>query len=83
MWLLHVFHLDVVYVAMAIHVCCKCMFQMFQLFQTYVASVLSVHMDVVCDSCGCCICCNGHTRILQVYVSNVSVVLNVCCKCFI
>ena len=30
---------DVVHVAMAIHVCFKCMFQMFYLFQTYVASV--------------------------------------------
>jgi hypothetical protein len=30
----------VVYVAMDLHVCCKCMFQMFQLFQTYVASLL-------------------------------------------
>jgi hypothetical protein len=37
--MLHVFHFDIVYVAMTIHVCCKCMFQMFQLFQTYVASV--------------------------------------------
>jgi len=39
----------------------------------YVASVLS----------GCCICCTGYTRMLQVYVSNVSAVSNVCCKCFI
>jgi hypothetical protein len=41
-------------------------FQMFRLFQTYVASVLS----------GCCICCNRHTCMLQVYVSNISVVSN-------
>jgi hypothetical protein len=27
------FHMDVAYVAIAIHVCCKCMFQMFHLFQ--------------------------------------------------
>jgi hypothetical protein len=59
----------IAYVAMAIHICCKCRFQMFQLFQTYVASVLS----------GCCICCNDYTRMLQVYVSTV---LNLCCKCF-
>jgi hypothetical protein len=63
------FHLDVAYVALTIHVCCKCMFQMFHLFRTYVASVLSVSF----------ICCNGHTRILQMYVSSV---LNICCKCF-
>jgi hypothetical protein len=35
---------DVAHVAMAIHVCFKCMFQMFYMFQTYVASV----------SFGCC-----------------------------
>jgi hypothetical protein len=29
---LQVFYLDVAYVAVAIHVCYKCMFQMFQLF---------------------------------------------------
>jgi hypothetical protein len=57
----------VAYVAMTIHVCCKCM------FQKYVASVLLSR---------CCICCTGYTRILQVYVSNVVVVSNVCCRCF-
>ena len=66
------FHLDAAYVAEAIPVCCKCMFQMFHLFQTYIASVLS----------RCCIYCNGYTRMLQVYVSNVSALSNVCCKCF-
>jgi hypothetical protein len=55
---------------------------------TYVASVC-----FKCFSCfkhmlqvflsGCCICCDGYTRILQVYVLNVSFVLDVCCsKCF-
>jgi hypothetical protein len=58
------------YVALAIHICCKCMFY---LFHTYVASVLSI----------CFICCNEYTRMLQVYVSNVLSVSNVCCKCFI
>jgi hypothetical protein len=61
---------DVAYVAMAIHVCYKCIFQMFQLFQTYVASV--------CSKCFSCF-----RRMLQVYVLNVSVVSDVCCKCFI
>ena len=65
---------DVAHVAMAIHVCCKCMFQMFHLFQTYVASVLS----------GCCICCSRYILMLQVYIFNVSPVSDVCCsKCFI
>ena len=30
--MLHLFHLDVAYVVVAIHVCCKCMFQIFHLF---------------------------------------------------
>ena len=59
---------------MVIHICYKCMFQMFHLFQTYVASVLS----------GCCICCSRYTLMLQVYISNVSPVSDVCrSKCFI
>ena len=67
------FYLDVAYVALAIHVYYKCMFQIFQLFQTYVASVLS----------GCCICCSAHTHMLQAYVINVVSVSDVCCsKCF-
>jgi hypothetical protein len=70
-----IFHLDVAcvssgccksrsrvaYVAMAINVCCKCMFQIFQLFQTYVASVLSRYY----------ICCGSYTHMLQAYVPNV------------
>ena len=53
--MLQVFYLYVSYVAMTIHVCCKCMFQMFLLIQTYVVSVL----------CGCCICCSSYTHMLQ------------------
>jgi hypothetical protein len=34
---------DVAYIAMAIHVCCQCVFQMFHLFRTYVAGV---YLDV-------------------------------------
>jgi hypothetical protein len=59
----------VAYVAMAMHVCCKYMFQVFQLFQTYVASVSS----------GCCICCSGYTCMLQVCFPNISTVLPRCC----
>jgi hypothetical protein len=62
---LTVFYLDVAYVALVVHVCCKYMFQMFHLFQTYVVCVLYV----------CFICCNGCTRMLQVYVLSFS---NVC-----
>jgi hypothetical protein len=55
---MQVFYLDVAYVALVIHVCCKYMFQMFWLFQ-YVASALY----------RCCICSSNHTHMLQVYVS--------------
>jgi hypothetical protein len=65
------FYLDVVYVALAIHVCCKCMFQIFQLFS---------NVRCKCVLSGCCICCTGYTRMLQVYVSNVSAVSKVCCN---
>jgi hypothetical protein len=67
----------IAYVAMAIHLCCKYMFQMFQLFQTYVVSVLSI----------CCICCSGYTHMLQVCFLNVlclsecCMFLSVCCIC--
>jgi len=68
--MLQVFYLDVAYVAMAIHVCWKCMFQMFQLFKRmlqmfYLYVALAIH--VYC----------------KVYVSNVSAISNVCCKYFI
>jgi hypothetical protein len=75
----YMFHLDVACVSSRCCICCidyicmlQCMFQIFHLFQTYVASVLSV----------CFICCNGYIRMLKVYVSNVSSISDVCCKCF-
>jgi hypothetical protein len=40
--MLQVFYLDVAYVLVAIHICCKPMFQMFHLFQTYFAAMLHV-----------------------------------------
>jgi hypothetical protein len=39
---MQMFYLDVAYVAVAIHICCKRMLQTFHLFQTYVAEVLHV-----------------------------------------
>jgi hypothetical protein len=39
---LHVFHLNVVYGALSIHICCKYIFQMFHLFQMYVTESLSL-----------------------------------------
>jgi hypothetical protein len=68
----------VVYIAIVIHLCCKCMFEIFQLFYMYVASILS----------GCCICFGDYTNMLQEYVLNVSSVSDIycskclCCKCF-
>jgi hypothetical protein len=88
--MLQVFHVDVAkvdrdtaYVAMAIHVRCKHLFQMFYLFfQTYVANVFIwmlhiFHTYVASVLSGCCTCfCNGF---LGVFVS----VLGACFKCFI
>jgi hypothetical protein len=64
--MLQVFYLDIAYVVVAIHVCCKFMFQMFHLFETYVASVSS----------GCYIC---FKHILQASIPNVSYVSDICC----
>jgi hypothetical protein len=88
---------DVAHVAMAIHICFKCMFQMFYPFQTYSASV----------SFGCCKTRSGFLyiyasvlgvfiRMLQVFYLDVcngytcfhvfsqcfASVSDVCCKCF-
>jgi hypothetical protein len=81
--MLYMFYLDVAYVAMAIHVRCKCVFQMFQLF----------HLDVACFLSGCYICCSGYTCTLQVFylfqtyvasvlsdVAYVAAVIHICCK---
>jgi hypothetical protein len=69
---------DVALVAMAIHVCFKCMFQMFHLFQMYVASVSSrccksrsgcciyMHVAGVCFKCFRCFIC-----MLQVFYPDV------------
>jgi hypothetical protein len=65
------FYLDIVYVAMAIHVRCKCMFQTFYLFQMYVTGILS----------RCSIYFSGYTHMLQASMHNVSSVPDICCKC--
>jgi hypothetical protein len=38
---LHVFYLDVAYVAVAIHISCMSMFQMFHMLQTYIPIVVA------------------------------------------
>jgi hypothetical protein len=50
---LQVFYLNIAYVTVAIHICCKCMFQIFYVFHMYVVSVLT----------RCCICYGGYTYI--------------------
>ena len=74
--MLQVFHVDVAkvdrditYVAMAIHVCCKRLFQMFQLFQMDVARVLS----------RCCVyfmCFKCMLHMFYLYVAKVDLVLH-------
>jgi hypothetical protein len=46
---------------------------------SYVRATYMLNISDVPDVCyknifGCCICCNGYTRMLKVYVSNISVV---------
>jgi hypothetical protein len=89
--MLHVFHLDVAkvdrdvaHVAIAIRICCKCMFQMFQLFREACCKCVYqmfqlFHLNIAYVSYGCCICCSDYTCMLQVCVPNVSPVSDVCC----
>jgi hypothetical protein len=70
---LQVFYLDIAYVAVAIHVRCKCMSKYFtcfrpmlQVFHMDVAYVAMLHMF--------------QTYKLQASIQNVSSVLDVCCK---
>jgi hypothetical protein len=69
--------LNVTYVAIDIHVCCKYLFRMFHLLQTYVASAfiwmlqwLYIYVASVYYKCFICF-----KRMLQKVVS--------CCKCFV
>jgi hypothetical protein len=73
-----VFHMDVakidrnvVYVAMAIHVCCK---RLFQIFHMFFRRMLQVCLFV------CCIC---FIHMLRVFYPDVAYVLYICCECFI
>jgi hypothetical protein len=68
--MLRVFYLYIAYVALAIHVCCKCMFQMFHLFKRI------LQLNVVYVAMGIYICCKCMFVISSVW--------DVCCsKCFI
>jgi hypothetical protein len=88
--------LDVAYVAMVVHVCCKCLSpnvpsvfctRMLQVFQTHVLSISSVfssmlqvlHLDVSKVDRDV----THVAMVFQLYVLNVSSILDVCCKCFV
>ena len=58
------FHLDGAYVAMAIHVCCKCVFQMFQVFHLYVACF---HLDVAYVAVAIHVCCKCMFEMFQLF----------------
>ena len=60
----------VAHVAMAMHICFKCMFQMFHLYQTYVA----IHLDVVKVDLDV-----AYTCMFQVFHTSVASVSSGCC----
>ena len=69
MGMLQVFHVDVVkvdrnvaYVAMAIHICCKCLFQMFHLF--FIRMLQMFYLDVAYVALAIHICCK---RMFQMF----------------
>jgi hypothetical protein len=64
---------DVAYVAMTIHVCCKCFIWMLHWLYTCVASV--------CFKCFSCF--KRMLRVFYLYVAYVAVVIHIGCKCFI
>ena len=87
---------DIAYVAMVVHVCCKRLSPMFHLFFVHVCCkcfrrmslsvsyVLFVYVASVAS--GCLKVDRDVTHVamvFQLYVTNVSSVLDVCCKCFI
>ena len=79
------------YAAMAIHACCKSLFQKFRLFLGHILQVF--YLDVAYVSHICCKCfiwilhtlataCKCFRRMLQVLQTYVASVSDVCCKCF-
>jgi hypothetical protein len=67
------------HVAMAIHICFKCMFQMFQLFHTHVALF---YLDVAYVAVAIyIICCKRMFQIFHLFQTYVAA-SSLCCKCF-
>jgi hypothetical protein len=69
---------DVAYVAMAIHVCCKRLFQMFQLLQTNVARLGIAYVFIVILQMFYLGVAYVSHFMLQVFHPNVAYVLNTC-----
>jgi hypothetical protein len=68
---------DAAYVAMVVHVCCKCLFSMFHLFfHMYVVRVF--YLDVAYVSH---ICCKCFIWVLHMFHTSVTSILSGCCVC--
>jgi energy-converting hydrogenase Eha subunit C len=76
--MLHVFYLDIAYVAMAIHVCCKYIFQMFQLFHLNAACF---YLDVAHVAVAICVYCKC-IQMFHMFHTYVASVLYECCICY-
>jgi hypothetical protein len=77
---------NVAHVAMAMHICFKCMFQMFRLYQTYVASVffwmLHIYMPVTSVYLKCFRCTFSISFVLGSY-GLFFLLYSYYCPCFI
>jgi energy-converting hydrogenase Eha subunit C len=68
--------LDVAYVAKAIHICCKCVFQMFQVFHLDVACF---HLDVAYVAVAIHVCSKCIFQMFYLFQMYVASVLSRCC----
>jgi hypothetical protein len=77
--MLQMFHLDVAHVAVAIHVCCKSVFQMFRLFHLDVAYF---YLDVAYVVVAIHICCKYMFQMCHLFHTYVVNILSKCCICY-
>jgi hypothetical protein len=68
----------VAYIAMTIHVCCKCMFQMFWLFKRMLRVL---YLNVAYVALTIHICCKCMFQMFQLFQMYVASVLSGCCIC--
>jgi hypothetical protein len=83
-WMLNVFRLDIAYVAMTIHVCCKYMF--FKCFICFRRILQVFYLDVAYVSVAICICCKRLFKMFHIFQTYDASVLSgccICCSCFI